>query len=165
MSKLYSIKCRQSGEGAVDDWDGQILFDENGSFEGICNAQSEYKFGRALIFGCFYEDQTLELFRIPLLYFSQPLLLRGRKKGYDFTGDIYMKVCEGMMPCGAFDVTLIDRAAGFPESAIEARKQELKNEIEELKTYSENARMYYDNFTRARSKIPAGTRISLHVGK
>ena len=72
----------------VNMWEGQILLEEDGWFEGIVvDPKSSYTEDR-FIFGVYHPDKVIELFKLTPINISSFFVFHGKKseKGYD--GDL-----------------------------------------------------------------------------
>lgn len=70
-----------------DIWEGKILLEEDGWFEGIArDPNSSYTEDR-IIFGVYYPGQTIELFKFCPLAITSPFIYHADKIGNDYSGD------------------------------------------------------------------------------
>ena len=90
MTKLNDIKGYWDATYSYDFndinmWEGQILLEEDGWFEGIVvDPKSSYTKDR-FIFGVYHPDKVIELFKFTPVSVSNPFVFHGKRdaKGYD----------------------------------------------------------------------------------
>jgi len=158
MSKLMDIKgyWDESNNYEFDDknvWEGKILLEEDGWFEGIVvNPNSSYIEER-FIFGVYYPEKTIELFKFAPTKISAPFIFHGKRdaKGYD--GKIETL---GLFETSAYGVSHI--TTQYAESV----RKNIETEIEKLEIRIENYKQntldnigkdFYYNLIATREKL------------
>ncbi len=152
MKKLMDIKGYWNLEGnySFNDnnmWEGKILLDEDGWFEGIANdPNSSYKKDR-LIFGVYHPGKVIELVKVTPKVVSDPFVFRGKRdvKGYDgklsvigLCGEIDWGVCH--------IITQYAENEKDNERDIEEETRNLLRRIEAFKETSDYADLYNYSF-------------------
>ena len=105
MKKLMDIKgyWNFAGDYSFNDnemWEGKILLDEDGWFEGIANDPNSGYTKDRLIFGVYHPGKIIELVKVSPKVVSDPFVFRGKRdaKGYD--GKLSLIRIFGEMDCG-----------------------------------------------------------------
>jgi len=158
MSKLMDIKgyWNESNNYEFNDknvWEGKILLEEDGWFEGlVVNPNSSYLEDR-FIFGIYYPEKVIELFKFVPTKISAPFIYHGKRdaKGYD----------GKLETIGLFETTqygvshIITQYAENNRKNIEKEKQELETSIEKYKqnTLDRIGRDFYNNLFATREKL------------
>lgn len=133
MTKLMDIKGYWN---TSDDWnfdekdmyEGQILLDEDGWFEGIVNnPYSDYKLDR-FVFGAFFEGKIIFLNKLTPLEESTPLIFNGEFNGEYYCGEFDYLALTGNYRCGNMQM-----ATREVEHNLENQNQELVAKIENFK--------------------------------
>ena len=158
MPKLLNIKGYwkehpYSEFNEKDIWEGKILLEEDGWFEGIArDPNSSYTEDR-FIFGVYYPGQTIELFKFCPLAITSPFIYHADKMGEEYYGDT--KVID-IPSTYYFGLSLI-KTNEFTEEMgnIEEETKSLENAIT---SYKENdttpaVKVFYDRMKRIRGSI------------
>ena len=105
MSKLVDIKGYWNMSGGydfndTDMWEGKLLLEDDGWFEGIVNDPSSPYTGDRFVFGIYHPAKIIELLKVSPSNVSDPFVFRGQRdaKGYD--GDFSVLGFFGEQYCG-----------------------------------------------------------------
>ena len=132
MAKLIDIKgywcmpfIREFNEN--DMWEGKILLEADGWFEGIVvDPNSSYTEDR-FIFGVYHPNKVIELFKFTPVKVSSPFVFHGQKdfnfRGYE--GQFEAIGIFGTMPCGGSRIITQD---------IELNRDDVDLEIQQLQS-------------------------------
>lgn len=158
MSKLNDIKGYWDMSYGYDFndndmWEGKILLEEDGWFEGIVvDPHSSYKEDR-FIFGVYHPTKVIELFKFTPIDVSAPFVFHGNRdvKGYD--GQFETIGLFGSMPCGVSHI--ITQDAEVVRGNVETEVEELKARIQKYKdhTMDEVGKSFYDNSIAMRNSM------------
>lgn len=158
MSKLNDIKGYWDMSYGYDFndndmWEGKILLEEDGWFEGIVvDPNSSYKEDR-FIFGVYHPTKVIELFKFTPIDVSAPFVFHGNRdaKGYD--GQFETIGLFGSMPCGVSHI--ITQDAEVMRGNVETEVEELKSKIQKYKnnTMDEVGKSFYDNSIAMRNSM------------
>lgn len=133
MTKLMDIKGYWN---TSDDWnfdekdmyEGQILLDEDGWFEGIVNnPYSDYKLDR-FVFGAYFEGKVIFLNKLTPLEGSTPFIFSGDYNDGYYWGEFDYLGLAGNYRCGNMQM-----ASREVEHNLESQKQELVVKLENFK--------------------------------
>lgn len=146
MSYGYSFNER-------DMWEGKILLEDDGWFEGIVvEPNSSYKEGR-FVFGVYYPEKTIELFKFTPVSFSAPFVFHGKRdaKGYD--GQFETIELFGPIPCGVCHI--ITQDAELARGNVSEEIAELEDKIARYKrtVMDDIGRSFYDNSIAMRNSL------------
>ena len=83
MTEIHRIKCSWNSNGEMefapfDTWEGKILLEEDGWFEGIVRDYGDKK--DSFVFGVFKQDKGIELHKIGPMGIDKPVLFHGIRK-------------------------------------------------------------------------------------
>lgn len=136
-----------------DMWEGKILLEEDGWFEGIVvDSNSSYKKDR-FIFGVYHPTKVIELFKFTPVDVSAPFVFHGTRdaKGYD--GEFETIGIFGSMPCGVSHI--ITQDAELARGNVDSEIDELKFKIQNYKdnTMDEVGKSFYDNSIAMRNSM------------
>ena len=128
-----------------DMWEGQILLQDDGWFEGIVvDPNSSYKEDR-FIFGVYHPEKVVELFKFTPISVSAPFVFHGKRdaKGYD--GQFETIGLFGTMPCG--NSHIITQYAETVRQGIDEESQKLEAKIQRYKDsiMDEPGKEFYEN--------------------
>lgn len=145
MSIIYNFNERNM-------WEGQILLQEDGWFEGIAiNSNGTYKDDR-FIFGVYHPEKDIELFKFTPISVSSPFVYHGKRdvKGYDGRFETIGAVT---VPCG--NSHIITQYAEDVRKNIEEETKLLESRIERYKSsiMDEFGQKYYNNIITKRSSM------------
>ncbi len=136
MTKLMDIKGYWNTSNDVDDWnfdekniwEGQILLEEDGWFEGlVVDPFSEYKLDR-FIFGIFHEGKAIFLNKLTSIEISAPLIFNGTFNGEDYTGEFDSFGLSGNFRAG--NTKMMTKEI---EQNLEVQEKELETRLENYK--------------------------------
>lgn len=150
MKKLIDIKCYWNktfdfNMNDKDTWEGQILLEEDGWFEGIVNdPYSQYK-GYRFIFGIYHPEKVIELYKYAPEEISKPLKFHGDRdaKGYD--GEFSIIGLFGEQPYG--NCHIITQYSELARNNIQEEVSSLEAKIKYWKDYIMycDCKLFYDN--------------------
>jgi len=154
MQKLMDIKGYWDFSGNysfVDSrmWEGKILLDENGWFEGIANDPHLEYTGDKFIFGIYHPEKVIELIKVSPEEISDPFIFRGKRdvKGYD--GKLSILRMFGEQRCGVCHIITQyaeDRKQDINELDLESEKEELLKRIEAFKENDDYWKLYNNTY-------------------
>lgn len=158
MAKLMDIKGYWDMSGRYDFndndmWEGKILLDDDGWFEGIVvDSNSSYTEDR-FIFGVYYPEKVIELFKFTPISVSAPFVFYGKRdaKGYD--GEFETIGLFGAMPCGVSHI--ITQYAESVRENTEVETDELEKRIQRYKQsiMDETGKEFYNNSIAMRNSM------------
>ena len=158
MSKLNDIKgywdmSYNYNFNDNDMWEGKILLEDDGWFEGIVvDPNSSYKEDR-FIFGVYHQGKIIELFKFTPINVSAPFVFHGTRdaKGYD--GQFETIGLFGSMPCGVSH--LITQDAELVRGNVDSEKAELEAKIQRYKNsiMDEVGKEFYNNSIAMRNSM------------
>lgn len=158
MSKLNDIKgywdmSYNYNFNDNDMWEGKILLEDDGWFEGIVvDPNSSYKEDR-FIFGVYHQGKIIELFKFTPIDVSAPFVFHGTRdaKGYD--GQFETIGLFGSMPCGVSH--LITQDAELVRGNVDSEKAELEAKIQRYKNsiMDEVGKEFYNNSIAMRNSM------------
>lgn len=143
MPKLMYIKCYWNMSYGYDFndrdmWEGQILLQDDGWFEGIAvDSNSSYTEDR-FIFGVYYPGKVVELFKFTPLSVSVPFRFHGTRESKGYEGKFETIGLFGTMPCGNFHITTqyaevikenVDEEIKVLETKIQRYKSSIIDEV------------------------------------
>ena len=136
-----------------DMWEGKILLDDDGWFEGIVvDPNSSYTEDR-FIFGVYHPEKAIEFFKFTPINVSASFVFHGKRdaKGYD--GKFEAIGLFGAMPCGVSHI--ITQYAESVRENTEAETNELEKRIQRYKQsiMDETGKEFYDNSIAMRNSM------------
>lgn len=148
MKKLMDIKgyWNFAGDYSFNDnemWEGKILLDEDGWFEGIANDPNSGYTKDRLIFGVYHPGKIIELVKVSPKVVSDPFVFRGKRdvKGYD--GKLSVIGLCGEMDCGVCHIiTQYAEDEKNNDRNIEEEIKDLLKRIEAFKATSDYDDLY-----------------------
>ncbi len=136
-----------------DMWEGKILLEEDGWFEGIVvDPNSSYKEDR-FIFGVYHPTKVIELFKFSPVDVSSPYVFYGNKNANGYDGQFEVIGLLGSMPCGVSHIVTQD--AETVRESIDFEIDELKSRIQSYKDniMDEVCKSFYDNSIAMRQSM------------
>ena len=158
MAKLIDIKGYWDMSDSFvfndnDMWEGKILLNDDGWFEGIVvDSNSSYTEDR-FIFGVYHPEKVIELFKFTPIDVSAPFVFHGNRdaKGYD--GEFETIGLFGAMPCGVSHI--ITQYAETVRENTEVETDELEKRIQRYKQsiMDETGKEFYNNSIAMRNSM------------
>ena len=146
MSKLMDIKGFWDMDGGIDNfidenmWEGKIILENDGWFEGIANDLSSEYTGDRFIFGVYHPGKVIELLKVSPARVSNPFVFRAKRDAKTYIGEFSAITTFGEHPCGTTLITTQDvqlmKDKGFSQVAerdVVAERRELAQRIETFK--------------------------------
>jgi len=158
MSKLNDIKGYWDMSygynfNETDMWEGKILLEEDGWFEGIVvDPNSSYKEDR-FIFGVYHPTKVIELFKFTPIDVSSPFVFHGKRDAKGYEGQFEAIGLFGSMPCGVSHI--ITQDAELNRGNVELEVKELQAKIKRYKEsiMDEAGKSFYDNSIAMRNSM------------
>ena len=152
MKKLMDIKGYWdfAGNYSFNDrnmWEGKILLDDNGWFEGIANDPNSIYTGDRFIFGIYHPEKIISLIKVSPEEISSPFVFRGKRdaKGYD--GQLSVIRLFGEMECGVCHIiTQYAESTKDNQRNIEKEIEDLLQRISAVKETSDYKELYDNTF-------------------
>lgn len=158
MAKLMDIKGYWDMSGGYDFndndmWEGKILLEDDGWFEGIVvDSNSLYTEDR-FVFGVYHPEKIIELFKFTPIDVSSPFVFHGKRdaKGYD--GEFEAIGLFVTMPCGVSHI--ITQYAESVRENTEVEIDELEKRIQRYKQsiMDETGKEFYNNSIAMRNSM------------
>ncbi len=150
MTKLFDIKGYWNMDydwnfNNKDMWEGKILLQDNGWFEGlVVDPNSSYKKDR-FIFGVYHPEKVIDLYKFAPFSVSSPLVFHGEIDTDGYYGQFESIGLFGTMPCG--NSHIITKSAETIRQGIEDETKELEEKIQKYKdtTMDEITTDFYKN--------------------
>lgn len=136
-----------------DMWEGKILLEEDGWFEGIVvDPNSSYKEDR-FIFGVYHPTKVIELFKFTPINISSPFVFHGKRDAKGYEGQFETIGLFGPTPCGVSHI--ITQDAELTRGNIDLEVQELQAKIQRYKDsiMDEIGKSFYDNSIAMRNSM------------
>ena len=146
MSYTYSFNDN-------DMWEGKILLEDDGWFEGIVvDPNSSYKEGR-FVFGVYYPEKTIELFKFTPVSVSAPFVFHGRRDVKGYAGQFETIQLFGPSPCGVSHI--ITQDAELARGNVRGEAAELEMQIAYYKSHvmDDIGRSFYNNSIAMRNSL------------
>lgn len=164
MGKLNDIKgyWNMSGGWDFNDndmWEGKIILEEDGGFEGIVQDPNSPYTGDRMVFGIYHPTKVIELLKVAPMEVSAPFIFRGKRdaKGYD--GEFSAIGLFGEMPVGVSHIITqdVEHLVEIGDSRekdrnIEAEKEELLKRLEAFKEV-DSFKELYENTLAMRTQM------------
>ena len=158
MTKLKNIQGYWNMSGEVnfnnnDMWEGKLLLEDDGWFEGIVvDPNSSYKKDR-FVFGVYHPEKVIELLKFTPISVSAPFVFHGTKTEEGYDGEFEVIGYLGSTPCGVS--RLITSESEFTNEELDSEIEEVKTKIQNYKdsTMDEYGRTFYDNTIAMRSSM------------
>lgn len=128
-----------------DMWEGQILLQDDGWFEGIVvDPNSSYTEDR-FIFGVYYPEKVVELFKFTPLNISAPFVFHGIRDAKGYEGQFETIGLFGTMPCG--NSHIITQYAEVARGNVNEEAKVLEAKIQRYKSsiMDKSGQEFYDN--------------------
>ena len=154
MTKLVEIKGYWDMSGGYDFndndmWEGKLLLEDDGWFEGIVIDPTSPYVGDRMIFGIYHPNKVIELIKVSPANVSDPLVFRGQKDAEGYKGDFSIIGFFGECRWGSSYLTTkqVDDIKD-----IEKDKDEL---IERIASFKQNNDFYelYENTIGMRTQL------------
>lgn len=137
--RLLDIKTYFSKGGIYDykeinSWSGQILVNEDNTFEGIAlNATTSYD---CLVTGIIKDDQTISILKLNLPGYH-PHIFYGFSNGKELVGDVSVTTPYKTLPYGSCKILLgsSSKEESFQQE-LEQRIMDFKNEMDDSSAYT-----------------------------
>lgn len=126
-------------------WEGQILLQDDGWFEGIVVDSSSFYTEDRFIFGVYYPGKVVELFKFAPLSVSAPFVFHGRRDAKGYEGQFETIGLFGTMPCG--NSHIITQYAKVVRGNVDEEERVLETKIQRYKSsiIDEDGQEFYDN--------------------
>lgn len=126
----------------IDMWEGKILLQNDGWFEGIVVDPNSHYTEDRFIFGVYHPEKIIELFKFTPLKVSSPFVFHGRRdaKGYDGIFEIIGLFDTN--PCGNSHII-----TKYAKENINEEKRKLESKIQRYKSsiMDKTCKKFYDN--------------------
>ena len=150
MAKLMDIMGLWNRDSSLDfnendKWEGKLLLEEDGWFEGIVSdINSPYKDDR-FIFGVYYPGKFIELLKISPTNVSNPYCFHANRDAKTYDGKFEVIGLFGNMPYGNCSIStqyaeFVRENTSLESTTLKAQIQKYKNEIMD----SDNREFYYN---------------------
>lgn len=154
MAKLMDIKGYWSVSfgpyNENDIWEGKILLNDDGWFEGIVvDPNSSYK-GDRLVYGFYHLDKGIQLIKVAPKRVSNPFVFRGLKKETSYDGVFSVIRVLGEQGCGLCSITT-EEFSKLKENTVDI-EEGLKNRIAEFKEI-DDFKTLYENTLQMKNEI------------
>lgn len=158
MAKLMDIKGYWDEDWNFDDnddmWKGQILLSKDGWFEGIAVNPNSYNYKEdRFIFGIYYPDKIIELFKISPKGVSSPFVYHGRRDAKGYVGEVETFGSYGKVLYG--NSNIITQYVETVRQDIDVESQILALKIQRFKDIimDEDSKKIYENIIAMRSTL------------
>ena len=136
MSKLVDIKGYWNMSGGYDFndndmWEGKLLLEDDGWFEGIVNDPTSPYTGDRMVFGIYHPTKVIELLKISPANVSDPFVFRGQRDAKGYEGQFEAIGLFGATPCGVSHI--ITQDAELNRGNVDLEVQELQSKIKRYK--------------------------------
>lgn len=174
MAKLNDIKGYWNMSGGYDFndndmWEGKILLEEDGWFEGIVNDPKSPYVGDRMVFGIYHPTKVIELLKVSPANVSDPFIFRGKRDAKGYEGEFSVIGLFGEMPCGISHIITQDvdylkenNYSEVSERNIESEKEDLLKRISIFKE-NDDFKELYEN-TLAMRKQMSEILLRNHIG-
>ena len=155
MSKLHDVKGYWDSSYTYDFnetnmWEGKILLEDDGWFEGIVvDPYSPYTKDR-FIFGVYHPTKVIELFKFTPSDVSDPFVFHGTKSDNGYSGMFEIIGLFGAHPYGVSNIITQDT-----KENVETETEQLKSRIQNFKEniLDEAGISFYDNSIAMRNSM------------
>lgn len=158
MSKLFDIKgyFDSSYEYQFNDrdmWEGKILLEDDGWFEGVVKDVSSSYTEDRFVFGVYHPGKVIELYKWTPTSFSSPFVFHGKKEEEGYQGEFEVIGLMGTMPYGVCRITTEEKVLSSDEEQVEIA--DVKRRIEAYKVFfmDDTGRSFYDNSMAMRNVL------------
>ena len=151
MAKIIDIKGFWNMDYGFDFndkniWEGQILLQDDGWFEGVVvDKPSSYKEDR-FVFGVYYPRKVIDLYKFTPINMSAPFIFHGEKQVNGYDGQFNVIGLFSTMPCGNSRIVTKEVDLIRPQR-IEEEIQKLETKIQRYKNtiMDETGKEFYEN--------------------
>ena len=158
MAKLMDIKGYWNMSSGYnfnnkDMWEGKILLNEDGWFEGIAvDPSSSYSEDR-FIFGVYHPEKIIELYKFTPINVSAPFVFHGKRNDNCYDGEFEMIHLFGTVPCGKSRI--VTQIVDSVRENIEEDTNRLEKRINRYKQgiMDEIGKEFYDNSISIRNAM------------
>lgn len=158
MSKLHDIKGYFDSSYSYqfndrDMWEGKILVEDDGWFEGVVKDVSSSYTEDRFIFGVYHPGKVIELFKWTPTSFSSPFVFHGKKSDEGYQGEFEVIGLLDTVPYGVSRITTEEKVLSSDEEKIEI--DDVKRRIDRYKVFfmDDVGREFYDNSIAMRSSM------------
>lgn len=158
MSKLHDIKgyYDSSYEYQFNDrnmWEGMILVEDDGWFEGVVKDVSSSYTEDRFVFGVYHPGKVIDLYKWTPTSFSSPFVFHGKKEAEGYQGEFEVIGLMGTMPYGVSRIIPEELVLGSDEEQVEI--DDVKRRIESYKVFfmDEVGKSFYDNSMAMRNVL------------
>lgn len=134
-------------------WEGQILLQDDGWFEGIVvDPNSSYTEDR-FIFGVYYPGKVVELYKFIPLNVSAPFMFHGIRGAKGYEGQFETIGLFGTTPCG--NSYIVTQYAEIARKNVDEEAKVLEIKIQRYKSsiMDETGKEFYDNSIAMRKTL------------
>lgn len=158
MSKLHDIKgyFDSSYEYQFNDkdmWEGKILVEDDGWFEGVVKDVSSSYTEDRFVFGVYHPGKVIQLFKWTPTSYSSPFVFNGSiaEEGYD--GEFEVIELMGTIPYGVSRI--ITEEASLVRDVTDSEIEEVRGRIDRYKSsiMDDIGREFYDNSIAMRNSM------------
>ena len=152
MSQLNDIKgyyraLDKEGFDENHSWEGKLLLEDDGWFEGIVKEKNKDFDGDIMIFGIYHPEKLIELVKTAPEYISEPFIFRGTKYDEDgYIGQFSLATLLGEMICGNSIIKTNEKEYNIEEV------NELQKRIDKFKL-SRNYEEMYENVKAIKAQL------------
>lgn len=126
-------------------WQGQVILNENGWFEGVAHDFDSSKTTCRLIFGLFKPGQGIYLYKMAPRTLCEPQIINGTYNEDYLEGELYAISFRGTQSIGVSRIKT-------NEIAKEQLPEDFNEQIEEAKTKTEGASFYDSLYSKLNNK-------------
>lgn len=169
MTKLMDIKGywdMSYGDNFNDRdmWEGQILLEDDGWFEGVVvDPNSSYTEDR-FVFGVYYPEKVMELFKFTPIKINSPFVFHGKRDAKGYYGKFEAIGFFGPTPCG--NCHMITQYAEVDRGNVDEEVRTLEAKIQRYKSHimDKAGRVFYEDTIAIRKEL-AESILKNHGGK
>ena len=129
-------------------WEGKLLLEDDGWFEGIVNDMNSEYTGDRMVFGIYHPGKVIELIKVSPGVVSDPFVFRGNRDAKGYEGN-YSVIGYVEIPCGTSFIITQDvdylkenNYSTAKDRNIELEKEELTNKIDIFKRKNDYKELY-----------------------
>lgn len=159
MTKLVDIKgywdmANMYNFNDIDMWEGQFLLYDDGWFEGIVVDPNSFYAKDRFVFGMYYQEKSIELFKITPFNIRAPFVFRGIRNANGYDGSFDVIGLLGPKHCG--NSHIITKTAELVRENITEEVEVLETKIEKYKSNIMNqaSKKLYDNTVAIKRTMP-----------
>ena len=136
-----------------DMWEGKILLEDDGWFEGIViDPNSSYTEDR-FIFGVYHSDRVIELFKFTPINVSSPFVFHGKRNVDGYDGKFETIGLLGTEPCGVSHIITQDAEAARGNVDSEVLDLEMRIQRYKDSVMDDIGREFYNNSIAMRNSM------------